>query len=425
MVFRLVRRYARSVYSFDVMFAITKRASGGPRWRFACAAALAFFFVPVASFGSSSYPSSFTCGTQKFTFYGNSFSYGSGGYCSDGPYYQNYYGNIFQCGSSGCRPVPYGSCSGSGTLECSSPSPSCSPAPGEVTNPSMSTKGSFCDPNTDCVSTGSQTCSHGVCFNNFVTNGQSCSPTASTVSASSGAPCPSGYTPLANGCECVSSSGNSYVSSLTAPTNSACNGGSSSSTPTLTPVAPVSSATSGAESVPGTSTYCPAGSGYAVSSSGSVTCYASTSVTNNNSYSLTPASQASNGSYYCPPGDSSIGSGSSMMCVGSGSSSGASSSTASGASASSPTASASSGQSYLSHISIPNVPYSGISTVSVGSIAAVSSSSSGYSCPQSLSFSVLSHTFHISFKPVCTVAGDVRPVVIGVFSMSSLFLLLR
>jgi hypothetical protein len=329
---------------------------------------------------------------------------------------------------------------GNATLSsCSAPPPSsspsngsCSPAVGEAVDPSMSTSGSFCDPNTDCVTTGQQFEYRGNFFNTFVTNGQSCSPTASTVSPSSGAPCPSGYSPLSNGCECVSSSGNSYVSSSTAASNSACNGGSSS-TPVLTPSAPVSSSTSGAYSVPGTSAYCPAGSGYLVSSSGQVECLGQSYVPSgsNSSFKVVPATQQSNGSYSCPPGASSVGSGSSMQCIepsGSGSVSApygsGSSPTASGSSGTSPTGSAAS-QSYPSSLSVPGLPSVGVRSIPLSSIPSVSSSGSSVSCPSPLTFNVFSHNFQVSFRDICTVAGYVRPVVIGVFSLSSLFLLAR
>lgn len=464
-----------------------KEASAQRRGRFASAAGAALYFSFLfCSFSfASSPPSKLYCSNSPtLSFYGNSFSYGGGPSCFNGPYYMDSSGSIYQCSGSSCSYVPFDNCTGTGTpLSCSSsaPLPPCSPAPGEPVFPSMSTSGSFCDPNTDCVSTGSQWESNGTWFNSFVTNGKACSPTVSTVSPTPGTPCPSGYSPLSNGCECVSSSGTSYVSSLTAASNSACNGGFSGSV-TGSPTAPVSSTSSGAFKVPGTDQYCPAGFGYFTSSSGQVSCVGQlyTPTGSNDSFTLTPAADTSSG-YVCPPGDSSIGSGSSMQCVaasgapsgapqtfttspassnsngvyycpvgdssiGSGSSmecistsgtsgspsasgpygsaSGSSSGTASTGSS---TASTGSGSSYPSSLSTPGLSsFSGIQSISLSSsIPQVSSTSSGYSCPSSLSFTVFGKSFSISFSPLCTVAGDVRPVVVGAFSLSSLMLIAR
>ncbi len=424
MVLCHVRRRSGVVYPADVMSQKIKGAGENARARFASAfARLSFLllFFPVLSFAYPTTP----------------YDANSSGYilvppgdqaCNGGAFYNNQ--SSMDCTNCGTFELyPLSNCSGSSIP---SPSPSCSPAPGEPVDSSMSSSGSFCDPNTDCVTTGQQFESGGSFFNTFVTNGQSCAPTASTVSPSSGAPCPSGYSPLSNGCECVSSSGNSYVSSSTAATNSACNGGSSS-TPVLTPSAPVSSSTSGAYSVPGTSAYCPAGSGYLVTSSGQVECLGQSYVPSgsNSSFKVVPATQQSNGSYVCPPGASSVGSGSSMQCIepsGSGSGSApygsGSSPTASGSSGTSPTGSTSS-QSYPSSLSVPGLPSVGVQSIPLSSIPSVSSSGSSVSCPSSLTFDVFSHTFKVSFQDICTVSGDVRPVVIGVFSLSSLFLLAR
>lgn len=449
LVLHLVRRHTLYLYSVVMIPARWKEADARARGRFAGALCVALLFL-FSSFSFAStypYPSGYSpCSSSSDVATWS---------CADGPS-----GSFSDCVSSDVASNPgwvydYSSCSGvtcsifgtyngggpvdlgQATLSsCSAPPPSsspsssspssgsCSPAVGEPVDSSMSTSGSFCDPNTDCVSTGSQFTSGGVTFNTFVTNGSSCSPTASTVSPSSGIPCPSGYSPLSNGCECVSSSGTSYVSSLTAPTNSACNGGVSSNH--LATVSPVSSSVSGSYSVPGTSVYCPSGSGYVVSSSGQVSCFvqAYNPSGSNSSFSMSPALLASNGSYYCPAGDSSIGSGSSMECI---SSSGSGSSGSGTASTGSATASTGSGSSFPSSLSTPGLPsFSGIQSISLSSsLPQVSSTSSGYTCPSSISFSVLGTSFSLSFKPLCTVAGDVRPVVVGAFSLSSLMLIAR
>lgn len=228
------------------LFTKLREASGEGRRRSRRALPLLFLFFfssfsfssvcsEWSSFASSSYFSSPSSACSAAGFSSFVLTGPQTGYCGS-----NTSAHVFcDLSSSSC---PSGSFLSSDGYYCSStPPPKCAPASGEVVDPKMSTSGSFCDPSTDCTSTGSDWISNGVEYNTFITNGQSCTPTASNTSAYSGTPCPSGYSP-ANNCECVNSSGNSYVSATNAASNSSCNGGLSNSTPVAAPnYSPVSS----------------------------------------------------------------------------------------------------------------------------------------------------------------------------------------
>ena len=285
--------------------------------------------------------------------------------------------------------------------------------------------GTYCSPTTYC-DTYSFSSSAG--SGGDMTNGNACFPSAPTSSTSSSSSnCPAGYSISdASGCICSNGSG-SYVDSNNSDTNPACNGGSSTA-PTFSPVAPVSS--NGVTS-------CPSGSA-SVTSGSSTSCYqivvppAVNPVSTPGSgggggggstYHLSAPTQSSNGQLTCPPGASSIGSGPSLECVVSGPAP-VSSPTASGTSGTSATGSTGSGNNYPSSFSMPSMGTASVVVSPLSSIAAVHELTT-QTCPQPVTFSVLNHTFSISFTYACQLAAMVRPVVIGVFSMASLLLIVK
>ncbi len=292
--------------------------------------------------------------------------------------------------------------------------------------------GSYCDPASNCVVSAVYAGS----FSYLVTQDSACfsktvPATAPSVSSTSNAPpppgsCPSGYYLAdASGCVCTNGSG-SYVQVYGAPSISSCNGGHSTA-PTLSPVAPVTS--NGVTSCPsGTASY---------SSGGSTSCYSITipSPTNllstpspsspggsggNSSFHLAAPTVSSNGQLTCPPGASSIGSGNSLTCIVSGPSS-STSPTASGTSGTSPTGSTGSG---VSSFSMPTMPTQSVTVTALSQITAAHETT-GQACPAPVTFSVMGSTFSIKFKYACMLAAQVRPVVIGVFSMASLLLIVK
>ena len=289
--------------------------------------------------------------------------------------------------------------------------------------------GTYCDPATNCdtQSYGSSAGSGG-----SMTNGQACFPTSPTSStSSSSSSCPSGYSVSdTSGCVCSNGSG-SYVPSNNSSTNPSCNGGSSTA-PTLSPVSPVTS--NGTIS-------CPSGSA-TVTSGSSTSCYdvvyppavnnSSTPSSSgggsggNSSFHLAAPTVSSNGQLTCPPGASTIGSGSSLECVvsGPGGPGSSTSPTASGTSGTSPTSSASSAPQYPTSFSMPTMPTASINVLALSQIASARESTS-VSCPSPVTFIVMNHTFSISFTYACQLAAMVRPVVIGVFSMASLLLIVK
>ncbi len=289
--------------------------------------------------------------------------------------------------------------------------------------------GTFCNPSTNCdtESYGSSAGSGG-----SMTNGQACLPTSPTSStSSSSSSCPSGYSVSdASGCVCSNGSG-SYVSSNNSSTNPSCNGGSSTA-PTLSPVSPVTS---------NGTTSCPSGSA-TVTSGSSTSCYqvvyppavnnSSTPSSSagggsggNSSFHLAAPTVSSNGQLSCPPGASTIGSGSSLECVvsGPGGPGNSTSPTASGTSGTSPTSSTASAQ-YPTSFSMPTMPTASVTVTALSQIASARESTS-VSCPSPVTFNVMNHTFSIAFTYACQLAAQVRPVVIGVFSMASLLLIVK
>ena len=254
--------------------------------------------VPSLSCGSPSSLCPSACSSQGYTFQGVD----SNSYCL--------------CNSSSGSTV---------TLFTSPCSVSCSPPSGTpvgeigtslTPNSNGVLPGTFCNPSTNCdtESYGSSAGSGG-----SMTNGQACFPTSPTSStSSSSSSCPSGYSVSdASGCVCSNGSG-SYVSSNNSSTNPSCNGGSSTA-PTLSPVSPVTS---------NGTTSCPSGSA-TVTSGSSTSCYqvvyppavnnSSTPSSSggggsggNSSFHLAAPTVSSNGQLTCPPGASTIGSGSSL-----------------------------------------------------------------------------------------------------------------
>ena len=328
---------------------------------------------------------------------------------------------------SGGSIVPLGSCS----VSCTPPSGIPVGEIGNSLTPNSNgvLPGTYCDPSTNCdtQSYGSSAGSGG-----SMTNGQACFPTSPTSStSSSSSSCPSGYSVSdASGCVCSNGSG-SYVSSNNSSTNPSCNGGSSTA-PTLSPVSPVTS---------NGTTSCPSGSA-TVTSGSSTSCYdvvyppaVNNSSTpspsggggsgGNSSFHLAAPTVSSNGQLTCPPGASTIGSGSSLECVvsGSGGPGYSTSPTASGSSGTSPTGSTSSAQ-YPTSFSMPTMPTASINVLALSQIASARESTS-VSCPSPVTFNVMNYTFSITFTYACQLAAMVRPVVIGVFSMASLLLLVK
>ncbi|MEY2334182.1 virulence factor TspB C-terminal domain-related protein, partial [Acidithiobacillus ferrianus] len=286
----------------------------------------------------------------------------------------------------------------------------------------------YCSPTTYC-DTESFSSSAGPGGN--MTNGKACFPslpTSSTTSSSSS--CPSGYSPAdSSGCVCSNGSG-SFVNANGSDTNPVCNGGSPTA-PVLSPVSPVTS--NGQSS-------CPTGPGTAQISNGSSTsCYVvkvPPAVNNGStpggspggggggsSYHLSAPTKSSNGQLTCPPGASSIGNGNSLECIVSGPAP-LSAPTGSGSSGTSPTGSTASGNNYPTSFSMPTMPTESVTTIALGQIASAQESTS-QQCPSPVTFDVMSHTFSISFTYACQLAAQVRPVVIGVFSMASLLLIVK
>ena len=284
--------------------------------------------------------------------------------------------------------------------------------------------GTYCSPITYC-DTYSFSSSAG--SGGDMTNGYACfpsAPTSSTSSASSN--CPAGYSISdASGCICSNGSG-SYVDSNNSDTNPSCNGGSSTA-PTLSPVSPVTS---------NGTTSCPSGSA-SVTSGSSTSCYqvvvppavnpvstpGSGGGGGGSTYHLSAPTTSSNGQLTCPPGASTIGSGPSLECVVSGPAP-VSSPTASGTSGTSATGSTGSGVNYPTSFSMPSMGTASVVVSPLSSIAAVHELTA-QTCPQPVTFSVMNHTFSISFTYACQLAAMVRPVVIGVFSMASLLLIVK
>ncbi len=407
------------------------KASGEGRGRSRCALPL---LLPLLLFSSFSF---------SFSFFSSWLYYINGGL-------QSYTGSSASVACSGYMPgctysgsSPSGVSSGSGT--CTNPNgyvfsesysctsqvscvvPSGEPV-GEIgssltPNADGVIPNTFCDPKSNC---DTESFSSSAGFGGSMTNGQACvvtSPTSSTSSSSSS--CPSGYS-LADSSGCLCSNGSSFVSSNGAATNPSCNGGSSTA-PTLSPVAPV---------VSNGVTSCPAGSA-SVSSGSSTSCYtvvvppstyssssgtASGGAGGGSSFHVVAPVTSSNGQLTCQPGQSSImGSSGSLQCIASGAGTAPTSSTGSGTA---PTGSTSSAPSYPSSISMPSLPGVSVVTTALGSIPGAQETSSEQ-CPAPVTFTVMGHTFSITFSYACTLAARVRPVVIGVFSLASILLIVK
>ena len=329
------------------------KASGGGRAR-SCAALL--LLPPLLLFSSFSFGSSSLSG-----FPGSS---GLGCVSTAQPYCSSYCISSWGSGSTGVASGSTCTCTRSdGTVEPSFTvnhcSVSCTPSSGQpigeigsslTPNSNGVLSGTYCDPSTNC---DTQSYSSSAGSGGSMTNGQACFPTSPTSStSSSSSSCPSGYSVSdASGCVCSNGSG-SYVPSNNSSANFSCNGGSSTA-PTLSPVSPVTS---------NGTTSCPSGSA-TVTSGSSTSCYQVVSppaVNNsstpsssgggasggNSSFHLAAPTVSSNGQLTCPPGASTIGSGSSLECVvsGPGGSGSSTSPTASGSSGTSPTGSTASAQ---------------------------------------------------------------------------------
>ena len=319
---------------------------------------------------------------------------------------------------------------------------SCSP-PSNATLVTASTwsqyfaSGSYCDPSSNCVESAAYAGSNSY----VVTQDSACFPktvpaTAPVTSSSSNAPPPVGSCPVgyyladASGCVCTNGSG-SYVQVYGAPSISSCNGGNSTA-PTLSPVSPVTS---------NGTTSCPSGTA-SISGGGSTSCYQivippATNPTSTPSpsgggggggggstFHLSAPTKSSNGQLTCPPGASTIGSGSTLECIVIGPPSSSTSPTASGTSATSSTGSTSSSPQYPTSFSMPALPSVGVTSSSIGSLYTGSLTSSG-SCPSPVTFDVMNHTFSISFQYACQMAAIVRPIIIGVFTFASVIFVLK
>ncbi|MDR7927639.1 virulence factor TspB C-terminal domain-related protein [Acidithiobacillus thiooxidans] len=300
----------------------------------------------------------------------------------------------------------------------------------------------FCDSSDDCDTESVSVYVDGSLENGgSLTNGDSCipstAPSSSAVVSNSGTSCPSGYSfGDVSGCTCINSSGDAIPASGSSSV-AACNGGSVTS-PTLSPVSPVES--DGVIS-------CPSGSDSITSSSGSVSCYStvlpplvssgsSGSISNDggsggsSSFHDVPPVTNSSGQTVCPPGSSSISgsNGSNLTCIAQGSASGSGTSpTSSGTSATSSTGSATaptSSSSYPSSVSMPSLASASVVSTALGSIGVINETTS-HTCPSPVTFELYGHTFSIPFTYACTLAGKVRPIVIGVFSLASLLLIVK
>ena len=338
----------------------------------------------------------------------------------------------YVCGSVCCFPnSTYTYAPTSCTVSCSVPSGMPVGQIGNSLTPNSNgvLPGTYCDPKTYC---DTESYSSSVGSGGSMTNGQTCLPTGPTSStSSSSSSCPSGYSISdVSGCVCSNGSG-SYLPSNNADTNPVCNGGSVTA-PTLSPVSPVTS---------NGTTSCPSGSA-SISSGSSIACYdvvyppavnnSSTPSSSggggsggNSSFHLAAPTVSSNGQLTCPPGASTIGSGSSLECVvsGPGGPGNSTSPTASGSSGTSPTGSTASAQ-YPTSFSMPTMPTASVTVMALSQIASARESTS-VSCPSPVTFNVMNHTFSISFTYACQLAAQVRPVVIGVFSMASLLLIVK
>ncbi len=314
---------------------------------------------------------------------------------------------------------------------------SCTPSSGEpigeigtslTPNSNGVVSGTYCSPSTFC-DTYSFSSSAGT--GGDMTNGNACFPTSPTSStSSSSSDCPAGYSVSdSSGCICSNGSG-SFVDSNNSDTNPNCNGGSPTA-PVLSPVSPVTS---------GGVTSCPSGSA-SVSSGGSISCYqpvvppavnplatpggSSGGSGGGSSFHLAAPTKSSNGQLTCPPGASSIGSGSSLECIvsGPGGSGSSTSPTSSGSSGTSPTGSTGS-SSFPNSFSMPSMATVSVVVSPLSSVAAAHELTSQV-CPQPVTFDVLNHSFSITFTYACQLAAKVRPVIIGVFSMASLLLIVK
>ena len=406
-----------------------------------CAHRALLLLLPLLLFSSFSY-GSYSCSSSSY--------YACGGcaannYATFGPYAigsePGYCSQAFSGGTGYTQCTQYSDSSGPYSSVCSSgtyvSSSSCSVPSGTpvgeigsslTPNSNGVLPGTFCNPATNC---DTESYSSSVGSGGSMTNGLTCTvsaPTASSISSNSSVACPSGYSVSdASGCVCSNGSG-SYVPSNNSATNSACNGGSSTA-PTLSPVSPVTS---------NGTTSCPSGS--ATVTSGSYTsCYdvvyppalnplatpggSGGGSGGNSSFHLAAPTVSSNGQLTCPPGASTIGSGSSLQCVvsGPGGPGNSTSPTASGTSGTSPTSSTASAQ-YPTSFSMPTMPTASVNVMALSQIASARESTS-VSCPSPVTFNVMDHTFSITFTYACQLAAKVRPVVIGVFSMASLLLI--
>ncbi|MHB8199749.1 MAG: virulence factor TspB C-terminal domain-related protein [Acidithiobacillus sp.] len=399
------------------------KASGEGRGRSRCALPLLLplLFFSSFSFGASSLDvvtGRYLCNSPGATW--QAINFPSPG-CATAPSASSF------CGSAGFYSTEF-SCS---TVTCSLPSNAT-----EVSGSTWSqyfAAGSYCDPSSNCVESSAVAGAGEY----IVASGAACFPksvpaTAPVVSSSTpNAPPPPGSCPVgyyvadASACVCTNGSG-SYVQVYGASVISSCNGGHSTA-PTLSPVAPVTS--NGVTS-------CPAGSS-SVSSGSSTSCYtvvippsinSSSSGTTSggagggSSFHLVAPVTSSNGQLICQSGQSSImGSSGSLECIASGSGTAPTSSTGSGTA---PTGSTSSAPSYPTSISMPSLPSFSVTKVALGTIPGAQESTSE-TCPAPVTFSVMGHTFSITFTYACTLAGQVRPIVIGVFSLASLLLLVK
>ncbi|WP_158006507.1 virulence factor TspB C-terminal domain-related protein [Acidithiobacillus thiooxidans] len=292
----------------------------------------------------------------------------------------------------------------------------------------------YCDSSDDCDTESVFVDINGTPTNGgSLTNGQPCipstAPSSSAVISNSGTSCPSGYSfGDSSGCTCINSSGDA-IPATGSSTVSACNGGSSTA-PTLSPVSPV---------VSNGSISCPSGSDSIVSSSGSVSCFTTTippsvssgssgSVSNDggsggsSSFQSVPPITNSQGQTVCPPGSSAISgsNGSGLTCIAQGSASGSGTAPTSSTSSTAPTSSSS----YPSSISMPTLASQSVTSIALGSIGSINESTSE-TCPSPVTFSLLNTTFSIPFTYACNLASQVRPLIIGVFSLSSLLLIVK
>ncbi|WP_162175914.1 virulence factor TspB C-terminal domain-related protein [Acidithiobacillus thiooxidans] len=427
------------IYSLNLAHKLTK-ASGEGRGRSRCALPLLLllFFSPL-SFALSGVSINGICYPDAQSLCGSYFSsIGLPG--------------VTQCDSYLCgRVLSSGSCDYSSvgddvpcTQSCSVPSGVAVGSIGSGSTPNSNgvLPGTYCDPSDDC-DTESVSVDVGGNLQNggSLTNGQACfpstAPTSSAVISNTGTSCPSGYSFGDNsGCTCINSSGDAIPASGSS-TVSACNGGSSTA-PTLSPVAPVDS---------NGSVSCPSGSDSISSSSGSLSCYTTTippAVSSGSSGSVpidggsggsssfhtVPPVTNSQGQTVCPPGSSSISgsNGSGLTCIAQGSASGSGTSpTSSGTSATSSTGSATaptSSSTYPASVSMPTLASSSVVSTALGTIGSINETSSQI-CPSPITFSLMNTSFSIPFTYACNLAGDVRPIVIGVFSLASLLLIVK